>query len=142
MTPPRDRLLGDRRVDVTADLRVDIDGAPDAVRVTADGSRVRVAVADAGTAARIARDGYGLGGARETLAALTGGLSELGLDVDIVVGERRVATVGPNARSGALARAAGFEGVQVDAPPRRVQIALGALVAGIAVGIYLAVRKR
>lgn len=140
MTPPRP--LGTRRLDVTADLRIDIDGAPDAVRVTADGSRVRVAVADAGTAARIARDGYALGGARETLAALTGGLSELGLDVDVVVGERRVATVGPSAKSGPLARAAGLGGVQVDPPPRRVQIALGALVAGIAVGIYFAARKR
>ena len=45
MTPTR-RLL-----DVTADLTVEVDGVPGAVRVTGDGARLTVAVADAATAA-------------------------------------------------------------------------------------------
>ena len=136
MTPTR-RLL-----DVTADLTVEVDGVPGAVRVTGDGARLTVAVADAATAARLARDGRRLGGARETLAVLTGGLSEAGIDIDVTVGGRRIASVGPGARPGALARATGFAGVEIAAPPRRVQLALGALAVGVAAGIWWAARRR
>lgn len=145
MTPPRSGSAGPGRLrplSVSADLTVDIDGAPGAVRVTGHGDRLTVAVADAATALRIGRDAYGLGGAREALAVLTGGLSEAGVDVDVTVAGRRVASVGPHATSGALARAAGLGGVEIAAPPRRVQLALGALVAGIVAGLWWAARRR
>ncbi len=132
-------------LDVSADLRIDIDGVPGAVRVTGDGPRMTIHVADAATAARIARDGRRLGGARETLAVLTGGLTEVGVGVDLHVGGVRVASLGPGAAGGpvarAVARAAGLPGVTVAAPPRRVQIALGALVAGLALGVWWAARR-
>lgn len=143
MTPPD---ASRRALDVSADLRIDIDGVPDAVRVTGDGPRVTVAVSDAATAARIVRDGRRLGGVRDTLAVLTGGLSEIGVGVDVTVGGTRVASLGPGSAGGpvarAVARAAGLEGVTVAAPPRRVQLALGALAAGLALGVWWAARRR
>ena len=131
-----------RRLSVSADLTVDIDGAPGAVRVTGDGTRLTVAVADAATALRIGRDARRLGGVREALGVLTGGLSGADIDVDITVGGRRVASVGPSATSGAIARATGLEGVEIAAPPRRVTLALAALALGIVVGIGWAARRR
>ena len=148
MTPPRSGSAGPGRLrplSVSADLTVDIDGAPGAVRVTGHGDRLTVAAryqASPFASLRIGRDAYGLGGAREALSVLTGGLSEAGVDVDVTVAGRRVASVGPHATSGALARAAGLGGVEIAAPPRRVQLALGALVAGIVAGLWWAARRR
>ena len=144
MTPLPDGPL--RRLIVSADLTVDIDGAPGTVRVIGQGTRLTVAVSDAATALRIGRDAYGLGGVREALGVLTGGLSEADVDVDITVGGRRVASVGPGATSGVLARATartlGLEGVEIAAPPRRVQLALAALALGVVFGIGWAARRR
>lgn len=145
MTPPDAPRPGSapmRLLDVTADLRVDIDGVPGAVHVTGEGTRLTVAIQDAATALRIGRDARRLGGARETLAILTGGLSEADVDVDLTVGGRRVASVGPHAASGALARVAGFDGVEVARPPRRVVVGAAALAAGLLAGAWWATRTR
>ncbi len=140
MTPPDRRPL--RPLHVSADLRVDIDGVPGAVHVTGEGTRLVVAIQDAATALRIGRDARRLGGAREALAVLTGGLSEADVDVDVTVAGRRVASVGPRATSGALARATGFGGVEVARPPRRVVVGVAALAAGLLAGAWWATRSR
>ncbi|MFN3596833.1 MAG: hypothetical protein ACK41D_06145 [Rubricoccaceae bacterium] len=137
-----------RPLHVDADLRIRVDGAPHEVRVTGHGARVQVDVPDRATALRLARDARALGGPREALAALTGGLSEADVDVDVHVAGRRVARLGPRARPGAatraLGRTLGLGGeVELSLVPRRLALGVAAaLAAALALGLLWRRRAR
>lgn len=122
-----------RRLSVEADLDVSVDGHRVAVR--GSGSRLTVEVEDARTAWRLfqsRRPG------RRLVRAVTDTLDALGIDVDVVVGGRHVATAGPGAVAGRVGRAMGLPNVQAVGPlveggPAWALVGL-AFFAGVAVG--------
>ena len=128
-----------RRLLVDADLDLSVDGCP--VTVRGDGPRVVVDVGDAQTAWKV------FGGRRPGRGAVRGlvdTLERFGVDVEVVLGGRPLASVGPSAVSGRFAEAVGLGGIQIErgaavstalAEPRVRRAALGAaFVAGLLLG--------
>jgi hypothetical protein len=96
----------DRRLSVEADLDLTVDGHPVAVRGA--GQRLVVEVDSARTAWRLfqsRRPG------RRLARTVTDTLEQFGLDVQVVVGGRHLASVGASAVPDRLTRALGVEGV-------------------------------
>ena len=129
-----------RRLFVDADLDMTVDGHP--VTVRGAGQRVVVDVGDPETAWKV------FGGrkpGRGAVRSFVDLLEEFGVDVEVVVGDRPFASVGPSAVAGRLARAAGFDGVQVSggaaastalAVPQVRRTAIGAaFVLGLLLGL-------
>ena len=131
-----------RRLLVDADLDLSVDGRP--VTVRGDGSRVVVDVGDAQTAWKV------FGGRRPgrgAVRSLVDVLERFGVDVEVVMAGRPLASVGPSAVSGRIAEAVGLAGVQVEggaavstalAEPRVRRTALGA---AFVVGLLLGARR-
>ena len=133
-----DRPLS-RRLEIDADLQVTVDGEPVAVR--GDGSRLIIEVADRSTAWRLFqsnRPGRGL------VRTLTDTLDVFGIDVDVRVGDRTVASLGGDADPGpvsrAIGRAVGAEGLSI-APPEFSPRARWGLI-GLAFALGAAVGSR
>ena len=130
------------RLLVDADLDLTVDGRP--VTVRGDGPRVVVDVGDAQTAWKV------FGGRRPgrgAVRSLVDMLERFGVDVEVVLGGRPLASVGPSAVSGRLAEAVGLGGVQIEggaavatafAEPRVRRAALGA---AFVVGLLLGARR-
>lgn len=105
------RLPSGRRLAIDADLNLRVDGHPVAIR--GDGDRLRIEVDEPQTAWRLfqsQRPG------RHLVRAITDTLDAFGVDVDVIVGGRQVATVGPSADSGRLFEALGLPAVEVANP--------------------------
>ena len=100
-----------RRIAVEADLDLRVDGH--AVAVRNDGDRLRIEVDEAQTAWRLFQSNRP---GRHLVRSVTDTLDALGVDVDVVVGGRRVATVGPSAEAGRLLEALGLPAVEVSNP--------------------------
>ncbi len=104
-------LPSGRRLAVDADLDLRVDGHLVAIR--GDGDRLRIEVDEAQTAWRLfqsQRPG------RQLIRAITDTLDAFGVDVDVVVGGRQVATVGPSADAGRLLEALGLPAIEVANP--------------------------
>ena len=100
-----------RRLAVEADLSITVDGR--AVEVRGDGERVRIEVEDARTAWQLfqsRRPG------RHLVRSITDTLDALGVDVDVVVGGRTVASAGPSVPAARLLGALGLPAVRVASP--------------------------
>ena len=131
-----------RRLSVDADLDLSVDGRP--VTVRGSGERVVIDVGDPETAWKV------FGGRRPgrgAVRSLVDLLERFGVDVEVVVGPRSLASVGPSAVSGRIARAAGLDGVQVEGGAA-VSTALAvpevrrtALAAALAAGFLLGLRR-
>ena len=100
-----------RRLSVDADLDLLVDGHPVAVR--GEGDRLRIEVDDRRTAWRLFQSNRP---GRTLVRTVTDTLDALGVDVDVVVGGRQVATVGPSAQAGRLLEALGLPAVEVENP--------------------------
>ncbi|MEM1116799.1 MAG: hypothetical protein AAF845_05010 [Bacteroidota bacterium] len=99
------------RLAVEADLDLTVDGH--AIAVRGAGDRVRVIVDEPRTAWRLFQANRP---GRHLVRSITDTLDALGIDVDVVVGDRTVATVGPSAESGRLLDALGLDNVEVPNP--------------------------
>ena len=108
-TPDLQRRAG--RLAVEADLDLSVDGHPVAIR--GDGDRLRVEVNEARTAWRLFQSNRP---GRHLVRTITDTLDALGVDVDVVVGGRTVATVGPGAEAGRLLAALGLYHVEFPNP--------------------------
>ncbi len=120
-----------RRLTVDADLTLSVDGHP--VSITGRGQTLTVEVDSAQTAWRLFQANRP---GRHLVRSITDTLDVFGIDVDVVVGERSVVSVGPSAQGGPVAQALGLPSVQVTAPPEATWVAVGlAALAGLAVGL-------
>ena len=128
-----------RRLAVDADLDLIVDGHPVAIR--GDGDRLRIEVDEPQTAWRLFQSHRP---GRHLVRSITDTLDAFGVDVDVVVGGRQVATVGPSADAGRLLEALGLPSVEVanplDALSDRQQrwILLGLAFAG---GVVIGARR-
>lgn len=121
-----------RRLSIDADLDLTIDGHPVAVRGAGD--RVVVAVDDARTAWRLfqsRRPG------RHLVRAVTDTLDALGVDVEVEVGGRTLASAGPSAVRGAVTRALGLPALHVPTE-RWLWASVGA---ALAAGLWIGARR-
>ena len=100
-----------RRLTIEADLDLLVDGH--AVAVRNDGDRLRIEVDEAQTAWRLFQSNRP---GRHFVRSITDTLDALGVDVDVVVGGRHVATVGASAEAGRLLDALGLPAVEVSNP--------------------------
>lgn len=120
-----------RRLAIDADLDLSVDGH--AVAIRGDGERLRIEVDEAQTAWQLFQSNRP---GRHLVRSITDTLDVFGIDVDVVVGERSVVSVGPSAQGGPVAQALGLPSVQVTAPPEATWVAVGlAALAGLAVGL-------
>ncbi|MDX1419013.1 MAG: hypothetical protein R3181_03510 [Rubricoccaceae bacterium] len=125
-----------RRLSVVADLDLVVDGHPVAIR--GDGDRLRFEVDEPRTAWRLFRSNRP---GRALVRSITDTLDVFGVDVDVVVRGRSVASLGPSAHGGRLLGALGLPGVQLSGGPsgRRLRWALvGAAFLG---GVLLGARR-
>ena len=100
-----------RRLAVDAHLDLRIDGH--AVAIRGDGERLRIEVDEAQTAWQLFQSNRP---GRRLIRSITDTLDAFGVDVDVVVGGRHVATVGPSAQAGRLLEALGLPAVEVSNP--------------------------
>ena len=120
-----------RRLTVDADLTLSVDGHP--VSITGSGQTLTVEVDSAQTAWRLFQANRP---GRHLVRTITDTLDVFGIDVDVVVGERSLVSVGPSAQGGRVAQALGLPSVQVTVPPEATWAAVGlAALAGLAVGL-------
>ena len=119
------------RLEVDADLRLSVDGRP--VSITGSGQTLTVEVDSAQTAWRLFQANRP---GRHLVRTITDTLDVFGIDIDVVVGDRPLVSVGPSAQGGRLAQALGLPSVQVTAPSEAVWTAVGlAALAGLVVGL-------
>ena len=132
-----DALRPPRRLAIDADLALTIDGR--SISLKGEGERLVVQIEDAVTAFQLLQANRP---GRHLVRAFTDTLELFGIDVDVRVGERTVASLGASAAPGvvsrAVGRAVGAEGIDFAAPalsPRaqRAAVAL-AFLAGALVG--------
>lgn len=104
-----------RRLAIDADLDLTVDGRR--VSVTGEGERLVVRVEDAATAFRLFRANRP---GRHLVRTITDTLEQFGIDVDVRVGDRTVASLGASSAPGPVSRAVGrvvgAEGVDFAAP--------------------------
>ena len=131
-----------RRLLVDADLDMTVDGRP--VTVRGDGPRVVVDVGDARTAWKVfggRRPGRGV------VRGLVDALERFGVDVEVVMAGRPLASVGPSAVSSGLVRAFGLDGVQVEgraaveAALSEPRVARAVVAAAFTVGFLAGLRR-
>ena len=129
-----------RRLEVDADLEVTVDGQ--ALKVRGDGSRLVVDVPDRSTAFRLfqsQRPG------RHLVRMLTDTLDVFGIDVDVRVGERTVATLGGDADPGpvsrAVGRALGADGLEIAPPELTPPVRWGLLGLAFTLGLVIGSRR-
>ena len=129
-----------RRLEIDADLEVTVDGEP--VSVRGDGSRLVIDVPDRSTAFRLfqsARPGRGL------VRTITDTLDVFGINVDVRVGERTVATLGADADPGpvsrALGRAVGADGLSLAPPELTPRVRWGLVGLAFALGLAVGTRR-
>lgn len=119
------------RLEVDADLRLSVDGHP--VSITGSGQTLTVEVDSAQTAWQLFQANRP---GRHLVRTITDTLDVFGIDIDVVVGDRPLVSVGPSAQGGRLAQALGLPSVQVTAPSEAVWTAVGlAALAGLVVGL-------
>ena len=119
------------RLEVDADLRLSVDGRP--VSITGSGQTLTVEVDSAQTAWQLFQANRP---GRHLVRTITDTLDVFGIDIDVVVGDRPLVSVGPSAQGGRLAQALGLPSVQVTAPSEAVWTAVGlAALAGLVVGL-------
>lgn len=122
-----------RRLAVDAHLDLTVDGHPVAIR--GEGSRLRIEVDSPQTAWRLFRSQRP---GRHLFRTLTDTLDALGVDVDVVIGGRQVATAGPS--TGRPLQALGLGSLRL-APPDRQQRRWLLVGAGFAGGVLLGLRR-
>ncbi|MEM8599352.1 MAG: hypothetical protein AAGF99_05490 [Bacteroidota bacterium] len=105
-------LPNDRRLPVSVYADLDLDLAGDAVTVRSDREAVRVDVADAAAALRIARTLQGAGAA-SVFGAVPEMLGTTGINVEIRVARRPVARIGPAYGGNLPGKAVAPDGVSV-----------------------------
>ena len=121
-----------RRLSIDADLDLTVDGHPVAVR--GEGQRLVVEVDSAHAAWRLFQSNRP---GRQLVRTVTDTLEQFGLDVQVVVGGRHLASVGAGAVPDRLTRALGIGGVALAPPVARAAtwaLVASALLVGAAVG--------
>lgn len=125
-----------RRLSVTADLDLVVDGHPVVIR--GDGDRLRFEVDEPRTAWRLFRSNRP---GRKLVRSITDTLDVFGVDVDVVVRGRPVASLGPSAQGGRLLNALGLPGVQVSGGHTGRQLRWVLVGAAFLGGVLLGARR-